>query len=129
MKNTHLSSEKQGCINCHLGQWKKIESDVINYPRSMSRAKGYYYLVLIGRSRTVKAWGAIQGTFTTAVVSKSALNLLYYRKSPPGTIYYGKKSIRELFTTDSEFTPQVKTCSKGRNLLQGVYPVVNFVYG
>ena len=27
---------------------------------------------------------------------------------------------------DSEFTLQVKTCSKGRNLLQGVYPVVNF---
>ena len=74
-------------------------------------------------------WGAIQGTFTTALVSKSALNLLYYRKSPPGTIYYGKKSVRELFTTDSEFTLQVKTCSKGRNLLQGVYPVVIFFYG
>ena len=75
------------------------------------------------------SWGAIQGTFTTAVVSKSALNLLYYRKSPPGTIYYGKKSVRELFTADSEFILQVKTCSKGRNLLQGVYPVVNFFYG
>ena len=73
--------------------------------------------------------GAIQGTFTTAVVSKSALNLLYYRKSPPGTIYYGKKSVRELFTTDSEFTLQVKTCSKGRNLLQGVHPVVKIFYG
>ena len=77
--------------------------------------------------------GAIQGTFTTAVVSKSALNLLYYRKSPPGTIYYGKKSVRELFTTDSEFTLQVKTCSKRQNLrqnlLQGVYPVVIFFYG
>ena len=43
MKNTHLSSEKQGYINRHLGQWKKIESDVTNYPRSMSRAMGYYY--------------------------------------------------------------------------------------
>ena len=73
--------------------------------------------------------GAIQGTFTTALVSKSALNLLYYRKSPPGTIYYGKKSVRELFTTDSEFTLQLKTCSKGQNLLQGVDPVVNFFYG
>ena len=73
--------------------------------------------------------GAIQGTFTMAVVLKSVLNLLYHRKSPPGTIYYGKKSVRELFTTDSEFTLQVKTCSKGRNLLQWVYPVVNFFYG
>ena len=72
--------------------------------------------------------GAIQGTFTTAVVSKSTLNLLYYRKSPPGTIYYGKKFVRELFTTDSEFTLQVKTCSKGRNLLQGVHPIVFFFY-
>ena len=76
-----------------------------------------------------RGMGAIQGTFTTAVVSKSALNLLYYRKSPPGTIYYGKKSVRELFTMDSEFTLQVKTCSKGRNLLQGVYPVVKICYG
>ena len=74
-------------------------------------------------------WGAIQGTFTTALVSKSALNLLYYRKSPPGTIYYGKKSVRELFTTDSEITLQLKTCSKGQNLLQGVNPVVNLFYG
>ena len=58
----------------------------------------------------------IQVTFTTAVVSKSALKSLYDRKSPPGTIYYGKKSVRELFTTDSEVILQVKTCR-------------NFVYG
>ena len=71
---------------------------------------------------------AIQGTFTTAVVSKFVLKSLYNRKPPPGTIYYGKKSIRELFTTDSEVKLQVKTCSKGGNLLQGLYPVVHFCY-
>ena len=69
--------------------------------------------------------GAIQGTFTMAVVSESALKSLYDRKSPPGTIYYGKKSVRELFTTDLEIILQVKTYSKGQHLLQGVYPVVN----
>ena len=74
-------------------------------------------------------WGAIQGTFTTAVVSKSALNLFYDGKSPPGTIYYGKKSVREFFTTDWEVILQVKTCSKGPNLRQGKPPVVNIFYG
>ena len=71
----------------------------------------------------------IQGTFTTAVVSKSALNLFYDGKSPPGTIYYGKKSVREFFTTDWEVILQVKTCSKGPNLRQGKPPVVNIIYG
>ena len=51
-----------------------------------------------------------------AVVSKPALNLLYEGKSPPGTIYYGKKSVREFFTTDLEVILQVETCSKGPNL-------------
>ena len=58
-----------------------------------------------------------------AVVSKSALNLLYDGKSPPETIYYRKKSVREFFTTDSKVILQVKT-GKGPNLRQGISPVV-----
>ena len=65
--------------------------------------------------------------YWTAIVSKSVLKSLYDRKSPPGTIYYRKKSVKGLFTTDSEVIKQEITCSKGQNLLQGVYHVVIFV--
>ena len=62
-------------------------------------------LYLVGNSRNF---------YWMAIVSKSVLKSLYDRKFPPGTIYYGKKkSVRELFTTDSEIIIQVITCSKG----------------
>ena len=64
-----------------------------------------------------------------AVVSKLALDLLYEGESPPGTIYYEKKSVREFFTTDLEVILQVKTCSKGPNLRQGIPPVLKKLYG
>ena len=89
--------------------------------------RSYYMLLAIVSPDKIRR--AIQGTFTTTVVSKSALNLLYNRKSPPGTIYYGKQSVREFFTTDWEVILQVKTCSKGPNLRQGKPPVVNIFYG